>query len=193
MIAPKKNLGQNFLRDENIARNIVIAIHPHADDVIVEIGPGTGALTKYLLEAATTVLGIELDKRAAALLQDSYGDALTILQKNVVEVDLDALSRDYSKPLRVVGNIPYYMTSEILFWLFDHRTAVQDATLMMQLEVAQRLTAKPRTKEYGILSVAAQFHSRPTVLFKVSRNAFYPRPTVDSALVNLAFRTNLPA
>ncbi|MGH2567578.1 MAG: 16S rRNA (adenine(1518)-N(6)/adenine(1519)-N(6))-dimethyltransferase RsmA [Bacteroidota bacterium] len=192
MIAPKKTLGQNFLRDENIARNIVKAVHPRADDIVVEIGPGTGAITKYLLQGAKTVLGVELDKRAAAFLRDSYGDALTVLQANIVELDLHAVARDYSKPVRVVGNIPYHLTSEILFWLFEHRAAVHDATLMMQLEVAQRLIARPRTKEYGILSVATQFHTRPNVLFKVSRNAFSPKPKVDSALVHLAFNKELP-
>lgn len=193
MIAPRKSLGQNFLRDENVARKIVDALDLHRDEIVVEIGPGTGALTKYLTKATATAVGIEVDKRAAAVLRSSFGDGVDIIVADVLQVDLHLLASKYRKPLRVVGNIPYYITSEILFRLFDSRTAVQDATLMMQLEVAQRLIAKPKSKHYGILSVSTQFYTEPEILFKVSRNSFYPKPKVDSAVVRFAFKKELPS
>ncbi len=193
MIAPRKSLGQHFLRDENIARNIVKALGLHRNETVVEIGPGTGALTKYLTKAAATVVGIEVDRRAVAVLRSSFGDTVEIVEADILRVDLHSLANRYRNPLRVVGNIPYYITSEILFLLFDSRTAIQDATLMMQSEVAQRLIAKPKTKNYGILSVSTQFYTEPEILFKVSRNSFYPKPKVDSAVVRLAFKKELPS
>ena len=192
MIVAKKSLGQNFLRDENVARNIVASLGLQRDDVVVEIGPGSGALTKYLVKETQTVVGVELDQRAAELLTDTFGSSLTLLRQDILQVDLHSLTKPHGKRLRVVGNIPYYITSEILFHLFDQRDAVQDATLMMQKEVAARLTATPRTKDYGILAVATQFHTKPELLFKVSRNSFYPKPNVDSAVVSLAFARELP-
>ena len=192
MIVAKKSLGQNFLRDENIARNIVSSLALSRDDVVVEIGPGSGALTKHLIPAAGTVIGIELDARAAGLLRDTFRDTLTLVQDDVLNVDFRSLATAHRRQLRVVGNIPYYITSEILFMLFKAREVVRDATLMMQKEVAQRLIAAPRTKDYGILAVATQFHTEPEILFKVSRNSFYPKPNVDSAVVALAFKKELP-
>ncbi|MCI0707098.1 MAG: 16S rRNA (adenine(1518)-N(6)/adenine(1519)-N(6))-dimethyltransferase RsmA [Ignavibacteriae bacterium] len=192
MIVAKKSLGQNFLRDENVARKIVASLRLSPDDMVVEIGPGSGALTKHLLSETRTVIGIELDKRAAELLHDTFGSALALLQDDVLRIDLAELARLHKQHLRVVGNIPYYITSEILFRLFEFRTVVQDATLMMQREVAQRLVAKPKTKDYGILSVATQLHTQPEILFNVSRNSFYPKPNVDSAIVHLAFKQELP-
>lgn len=192
MITPKKSLGQHFLRDENVARKIVRALHLAPDDVVVEIGPGTGMLTKHLTKAAGKVIGIEVDRRAAALLRDSLFVPIDIIESDVLKVDLVALATTYRQSLRIVGNIPYNITSGILFWLFENRDAVRDATLMMQLEVAQRLIAKPKTKAYGILSVATQFHTRPELLFNVSPNSFYPKPAVDSAIVRLNFSKELP-
>lgn len=193
MITPRKSLGQHFLRDENVARKIVHELHLTADDVVVEIGPGTGALTKHLTKAARHVVGIEVDRRAAEMLRETFSNAIDIIERDVLQVDLVALATTYRQALRIVGNIPYNITSAILFWLFEHRSAVQDATLMMQLEVAQRLTAQPNSKAYGILSVATQFHTQPELLFKVSRNSFYPKPEVDSAVVRLDFRKELPS
>jgi 16S rRNA (adenine1518-N6/adenine1519-N6)-dimethyltransferase len=192
MITPKKSLGQNFLRDDNIARKIIHALDLHPDDSVVEIGPGTGALTKHLLSVARRVRGIEVDKRAAAVLRTMFGETLELIEQDLLQVDLRALSQTEGRPLRVVGNIPYNLTSEILFWLFENRSAIDDATLMMQLEVARRLIAKPKTKAYGILSVAAQFYTQPEVLFTVSRNSFHPKPKVTSAVVRLLFHKQLP-
>jgi 16S rRNA (adenine1518-N6/adenine1519-N6)-dimethyltransferase len=192
MLTPRKSLGQNFLTDANIARKIVDSLNLRADDVVVELGAGTGALTKHLAEKPARLVGIEIDARAADALRERLGASVELVRADVLSVSLSDFVPMSGKRLRVVGNIPYYITSDILFWLFDQREAVRDATLMMQLEVAQRLVARPRTKAYGILSVAAQYHSKPEQLFRVSRNSFSPRPTVDSAVVRLDFSAPLP-
>jgi 16S rRNA (adenine1518-N6/adenine1519-N6)-dimethyltransferase len=191
VLKPKKSLGQNFLQDENILRNIVESLHLSSGDVVIEIGSGQGALTKYLVDRPITLIGIEVDKRAIELLQHGYGTKMTILHANVLDVDLLEISQKHQKKLRIVGNIPYYLTSEILFWLFDARKVVTDATMMMQLEVAHRLVASQKNKEYGILSVFTQFYTECEMLFKVSRNCFYPKPEVDSAVVRLNFKDQL--
>ena len=192
MIAPKKSLGQHFLKDENIVRKIVQSLRLKNTDVVVEIGPGKGALTKGLLEQSDCVIGIEVDSRAISLLRENFDDRLRIIQADVLKVDLANLFREQKKKLRVVGNIPYYITSEILFWLFEQKDKLADATMMMQQEVARRLTARPRSKDYGILSVFTQLYTTPDVLFKVSRNSFFPKPNVDSAVVRLDFSTAFP-
>lgn len=192
MLRPKKSLGQNFLRDENILRKIIKSMKLVTGDVVVEIGPGQGALTKHLVEQPVELIGIEVDKRAIELLEQSVAGTMTLLHANILDVHLQELSKEQGKKLRVVGNIPYNLTSEILFWLFDARVSVTDATLMMQLEVARRIVAQPKKKEYGILSVFTQFYTNCEMLFKVSRNCFFPRPEVDSAMLRLSFKEQLP-
>lgn len=192
MIIPKKSLGQNFLRDENIARNIVERLSPGKNDVLLEIGAGTGALTGHLAGRVGTFVVVEIDERAVKTLRERFGGEVEILQEDIREVNPLELSRKHGKKIRVVGNIPYYITSEIFFWLYDNRTAFSDAVLMMQGDVARRLIAHPRTKEYGILSVVAQCYSDPEVLFRVSRNSFYPVPNVDSAVIRLTMRQTVP-
>jgi 16S rRNA (adenine1518-N6/adenine1519-N6)-dimethyltransferase len=192
MLAPKKSLGQNFLRDENVARNIVGSLQLHSTDVVLEIGPGQGALTKHLCSRAKSILAVEVDERAIEFLRETFGGSVRLIHADVLEVALGSLAREYNARLRVVGNIPYNITSEILFWLFESCDVVYDATLMVQLEVARRFVAQPGTKEYGILSVFCQFYSTPEYLFKVSRNSFYPKPNVDSAVVRFRFRSQPP-
>ncbi|HVN49176.1 MAG TPA: 16S rRNA (adenine(1518)-N(6)/adenine(1519)-N(6))-dimethyltransferase RsmA [Bacteroidota bacterium] len=187
MLKPKKSLGQNFLQDENILRKIVSCLNLQTNDVVFEIGPGQGALTKHLLAHPITLIAAEIDDRAVALLQDSFGNRLELLHQDVLSVDFIKLYQQYRQPLRVVGNIPYYLTSEILIKLFDHHAELREAVLMVQLEVARRLIAKPQTKEYGILTIYANYYSSCELLFKVSRNVFYPKPDVDSAVIRLMF------
>jgi 16S rRNA (adenine1518-N6/adenine1519-N6)-dimethyltransferase len=183
---PKRSLGQNFLRDDNIARKIVLSVSPRPDDTVVEIGPGEGALTQYLAPAVRRLILVELDDRAAEALRTQYvGERVTVLHADILASDLTAMAREAGRALRVVGNIPYNITSPILFHLLEHRAAVEDATIMMQKEVAQRLVASPRTKEYGILSVFFQLFTEPHLLFDVQPTAFYPRPSVVSSLVHL--------
>jgi 16S rRNA (adenine1518-N6/adenine1519-N6)-dimethyltransferase len=189
---PIKSLGQNFLRDENILRKIVESLNLHDGDIVIEIGPGQGALTKHLVDIPITLIGIEVDRRAIELLKQNFGNKMTLHHIGVLDANLHTISEKHRKKLRIVGNIPYYLTSEILFWLFDARMVVTDAIIMMQLEVAQRLIAPPKNKEYGILSVFTQFYTECEMLFKVSRNCFYPKPSVDSAVVRLNFKGQLP-
>lgn len=192
MIAPKKSLGQHFLRDENIARKIVEQLHPERGDIILEIGSGVGALTKHLVGRPAFLISVDVDRRAVSILKEQYGTQVECIHANILDVSLDHLRRKYGKRVRVVGNIPYNLTSEILFWLFDARESVRDAALMMQLEVARRLIARARTKEYGILSVFTQFYAHPEILFRVSPHCFYPRPEVFSAFVKLSMKALLP-
>ncbi len=192
MLKPIKALGQNFLRDENILQKIVESLDLRTNDIVVEIGPGQGALTKYLHDKPMKLIGVEVDERAIRLLQERFGKKLELIHRNVLDVNLYDLAQRNGKKVRIVGNIPYYLTSEILFWLFDARTAVADATLMVQFEVARRLVAPPKNKEYGILSIFTQFYTACEMLFKVSRNCFFPKPEVDSAVVRFKFREQLP-
>jgi len=187
MLAPIKSLGQNFLRDENIARKIVDSLHVQPHDIILEIGPGQGDLTRLLLDSSKVVIGVELDPRAASVLKERFGARLLLLQQDILFVKLEDIVKQFGQNICVVGNIPYYITSEILFWLYDQRQWIQHATLMMQSEVASRLVADTGGKAYGILSVFTQLYSDSEVLFRVSRNSFHPRPQVDSAVVRFEF------
>jgi 16S rRNA (adenine1518-N6/adenine1519-N6)-dimethyltransferase len=192
VLKPVKALGQNFLRDENILHKIVESLDLRTGDTVVEIGPGQGALTKHLCEKPVKLIGIEIDDRAIQLLQERFGKQLELIHGDVLEFNLGELAKMHGGKVRVVGNIPYYLTSAILFWLFDARAFVADATLMVQLEVARRLVAPSKNKEYGILSIFTQFYTDCEMLFKVSRNCFYPRPDVDSAVVRMKFKDQLP-
>jgi 16S rRNA (adenine1518-N6/adenine1519-N6)-dimethyltransferase len=187
-LRPRKSLGQNFLRDDRIARKIVDAIGPDSGDVIMEIGPGEGALTRHLLASGATLVLVELDERAVAGLRQLYeGPGVRILHQDVLTVDLAALAASMNtERLRVVGNIPYSITTPILFHVLDHREQVRDLTMMVQREVARRLAAAPKTKAYGILSVFCQLFADVEVLFDVQPGSFYPRPDVTSSVVRLA-------
>jgi 16S rRNA (adenine1518-N6/adenine1519-N6)-dimethyltransferase len=192
MIVPKKSLGQNFLRDENVARNILEALAPRQNDLLLEIGAGTGALTSHLIGTVDRLLVVEIDSRAVETLKERFGSDLEVIQQDIRQLDPRTLVKKYGAQVRVVGNIPYYITSDILFWMIDARRAFTDALLMMQADVARRLVAQPRTKEYGILSVVTQCYCEPEILFRVSRNSFYPVPNVDSAVVRLRMRQSVP-
>ena len=183
---PKKSLGQNFLNDPNTARKIAGTLFAGAGASVVEIGPGTGALTEQLLDRCDDLTVIEVDERAVTLLREKYS-GLDVRHADVLEVDWPALAREKGGALHVIGNLPYYITSPILFALLDAREHLAEAVLTMQLEVAERLTAEPHTKAYGIPSVLTQLYARPELLFEVSRHVFYPKPRVTSAVVRLTF------
>jgi 16S rRNA (adenine1518-N6/adenine1519-N6)-dimethyltransferase len=188
-LRPRRSLGQNFLCDPNIARNIVAAIAPGPNDTVVEIGPGEGALTHVLAARAGRLVIVDLDDRVIARMREMLaGTAVEVLHEDFLNVDLPALAAGKGK-LRVVGNIPYNITTPILFHLLDHHTVVQDVVLMMQREVARRLSAAPGSKDYGILSVSSQFFATVELLFDVSPEVFFPRPKVTSTAVQLIMRT----
>ncbi|GAB1430145.1 16S rRNA (adenine(1518)-N(6)/adenine(1519)-N(6)) -dimethyltransferase RsmA [Ignavibacteria bacterium] len=186
MIRPKKSLGQNFLRDDNIAAAIVRALECNEGDAIVEIGPGTGALTNLIAKLPVNLTAIELDRRAITELRVLFPSStfpnVAICEGDFLQFDIQALSASDSR-CKIIGNIPYYITADILFRIFENVPAIDRAVIMMQREVAERITAQPRTKEYGILSVAAAFSSRPRKLFNVSPSCFYPKPKVESSVV----------
>jgi 16S rRNA (adenine1518-N6/adenine1519-N6)-dimethyltransferase len=185
---PRKSLGQHFLRDPNIVRKIIAAVDPQPGDRILEIGPGEGALTVQLAMRAGTLLAVEIDPRAVQnLTRMLAGRNVRILHEDILGVDLQALASESGSriPLRVVGNIPYNITTPILFHLLDHRAGIRDATLMMQREVAHRLVSPPGCKEYGIPSVLGRLLADIEILFDVSPNAFFPKPGVVSTVVRL--------
>ena len=191
-VKPKQSLGQNFLIDDNIARKIVRALNLSEHDVVVEIGPGKGALTKHLIQAAGHLIAVEVDGRVVHNLQETFqSSTVAILHQDFLETDLAKWQHQHGQKLHIVGNIPYHLTSPILFKVFEDRSSIDDLTIMIQREVAQRITAVPETKEYGILSVFSQFYGTPKMLFTVSPHCFYPKPKVTSAVVRLRMREQL--
>lgn len=188
MIRPKKSLGQNFLRDENIANAIVNSLDCQSGDTIIEIGPGTGALTSRLAALPVTLVAVELDPRAVEelrrLLPPRAFPSMTIISEDILKCNFGTLLQ-HGTSLRgkIVGNIPYYITSDILFRIFENASLLERAVIMMQREVAERLVAGIRTKEYGILSVAAALATKPKKLFNVAPTCFSPQPNVESAVV----------
>lgn len=187
----KKSLGQHILKDRNIIRKIADCLPAEYNDLIVEIGPGTGALTEELAENYKNLTVIEIDQRAVELLREKFPDII-IIEEDILKIDW-APVLDTDKDIHVVGNLPYYITSQILFSLMDIRDALKSATVMMQKEVAERIIAEPGTKEYGILSVQLQLFSNPEILFNVPPGAFRPKPKVESSVVQFTFEKKKPA
>ena len=186
-VTPKKSLGQHFLKDSFVRDRIIESLQAEKDDPVVEIGPGTGAMTGILLARYPNFEAIELDQRSIAALREKY-PGIRVHHADVVRYDWESYASRVDGKLHIIGNLPYYITSQILFDLLNAYTVVDEAVVMMQLEVAQRLVASTRTKAYGILSVLIQRYTEPELLFNVSRDAFYPKPDVESAVVRLKFR-----
>jgi 16S rRNA (adenine1518-N6/adenine1519-N6)-dimethyltransferase len=187
-LRPRKSLGQNFLIDDNIARKIVRTAEISPNDVVLEIGPGKGALTKHLVAQAKVVVAVEIDKRAAEVLvkrfeKERVAKRLLVMRQNILDVNFLKISRDLGSSLRIIGNIPYYITSPILFKVIEQREVVRDLVMLMQFEVGKRVVATPNTKDYGILSVFCQYYGKPRLLFKVPPKAFSPEPNVVSVLL----------
>ncbi|HKJ87894.1 MAG TPA: 16S rRNA (adenine(1518)-N(6)/adenine(1519)-N(6))-dimethyltransferase RsmA [Gammaproteobacteria bacterium] len=186
---PRKRFGQNFLQDGNIAAKIVAALDPEPGQAVVEIGPGQGALTRLLLERLERLDAIELDRDLLARLSELPGaERLTVHAADALAFDFRALAEQRGGPLRVLGNLPYNISTPLLFHLLDQRDAVADMHFMLQKEVVDRLAARPGTKTYGRLSVMAQLDCMVTPLFRVPRGAFYPVPRVESEVVHLRLR-----
>lgn len=185
-IKPLKRFGQNFLQDQNILRKIVDEIGPEQDDSLIEIGPGQGALTEKILEKNSNLIAIEIDKRVTEDLANRFPE-LKIIQADFLKINLSEFIESDQKKLRVFGNIPYYITSPILFKLFENNILLKDAVFMVQFEVAKRITAKQNSDDYGILSVLINYFGEAKLAFKVSPNVFYPKPKVFSAIVHIWF------
>jgi 16S rRNA (adenine1518-N6/adenine1519-N6)-dimethyltransferase len=183
---PKKRFGQNFLQDENILNNIVKEINPQPDDAIIEIGPGYGALTQKLISATKNLIAVEIDNELTKSLKERFPQ-LQLINQDFLETDLSKLSSQ-EKKFRVVGNIPYNITSPILFKLIENNRLIKDAVFMVQLEVAKRMTADRGVKDYGILAVVLKYYTDTELCFKISPNVFFPKPKVFSALVHIQFK-----
>jgi 16S rRNA (adenine1518-N6/adenine1519-N6)-dimethyltransferase len=183
---PKKRFGQNFLKDDNILNKIVKEINPQPDDLIIEIGPGYGALTQKLLSATENLIAVEIDNKLAKDLKERF-PPLHLINEDFLETDLSQLTTS-EKKLRIVGNIPYNITSPILFKLIENNELIKDAVFMVQYEVAKRMTSNKGTKDYGILAVVLKYFTETKLCFKISPNVFYPKPKVYSALVHINFK-----
>lgn len=187
-IVVKKQLGQNFLTDSNVARKIVQFSGIQADDAVLEIGPGFGALTKEILKRCRSFTVVEKDPKLAAFIRTHYPQ-LTLVKADFLKTRFEDLVG--TKPLHILGNIPYSITSPILFKLLENRQHIAKATLMMQHEVTMRITAMPSTKEYGILAIQLQMFFDIAYGFKVNRKALKPQPRVDSSLITLIPKAGL--
>lgn len=187
---PRKRFGQNFLHDQNIIAGIVAAIDPQPGQHIVEIGPGKGALTEHLLPLAHELEAIELDRDLIPILEEKLAPLgkLVIHQQDVLTFDFNQLEAE-PQSLRIVGNLPYNISTPLLFHLMDFLPVIQDMHFMLQKEVVDRMCAMPSEKEYGRLSVMIQFYCHTEKLFTVPPGAFYPPPSVNSAIVRLIPRT----
>ncbi len=190
---PRQSLGQNFLIDENIVRKIVKSFRPLPGDVVMEIGPGRGALTHELAGRVKHLILVEIDGRIIEDLRNRFASpGVTILHQDFLDVDLGWWRDTHQAKIRLLGNIPYHLTSPILFKSFEERSSIKDVTIMAQKEVTRRVVAKPGTKDYGILSVASRLYGTPEILFDVSPNCFYPRPKVTSSILHIHFFNRLP-
>lgn len=186
---PKKSLGQNYLIDENICRKIVDTFEIKPNDTILEIGSGRGEITKYILERTKDVIAVEFDQVNSEYLKIHFPSA-EIIHGDILDLDITEYKRDKGK-LRVIGNIPYNLTSPILFKMIDRRRYIKDVQIMIQEEVAQRFTASPDSKQYGITSVLLQTFADVKLLFRVSPNCFYPKPKVNSRIIYVKFKNTL--
>ena len=188
-ISLQKKFGQNFLVDKNILEKIVDAAQITEEDCVLEIGPGIGTMTQYLAERAGKVIAVEVDKNLIPVLQEtlsSYNN-VTIINQDILKTDLNQVIEEYggSAPVKVVANLPYYITTPIIMALFENHIALQKITIMVQKEVAERMQAEPGTKNYGALSLAVQYYAKPEIIVKVPASCFLPKPNVDSTVIRL--------
>lgn len=188
----KKSLGQNFLTEPNILRKIVQTADITASDNVIEVGPGIGALTEQLAQHAQEVLAVEVDDRLIPVLQDTLSeyDNIGIVNQDILKVDLAKLVQEFRHPgaVKVVANLPYYITTPIMMHFLESAVDVEELVVMMQKEVADRISAKPGTKAYGSLSIAVQYHMDASLAFIVPKTVFFPQPNVDSAILKLVKR-----
>ncbi len=192
----QKKFGQNFLIDTHVLDKIINAAGITKDDFVLEIGPGIGTLTQYLCENAREVVAVEIDRMLIPILEDTLSeyDNVTVINSDILKLDLNALveERNNGRPIKVVANLPYYITTPIIMDLFERHLPLINITVMVQKEVADRMQAAPGGKEYGALSLAVQYYAKPYIAANVPPNCFMPRPNVGSAVICLALHENAP-
>lgn len=192
----QKRYGQNFLIDGRVLEKIIHAADITKEDCVLEIGPGIGTMTQYLAEQARQVVAVEIDTKLIPILQETLSEYenVTILNEDVLKLDLLKLVQEYNqgKPIKVVANLPYYITTPIIMKLFEEHIPVESVTVMVQKEVADRMQAGPGTKDYGALSLAVQYYASPYIAANVPPNCFIPRPNVASAVIRLTRHSEPP-
>ena len=192
----QKKYGQNFLIDNSVLERILRAAEIGPQDCVLEIGPGIGTLTQYLAERAKSVVVVEIDKNLIPILQETLSayQNVKIINEDILKTDIDRIVREENdgKPIKVVANLPYYITTPIVMSLFENHVALQSITIMVQKEVADRMQAVPGTKDYGALSLAVRYYAKPEIIMKVPASCFMPRPNVDSAVIRLIRYDNPP-
>ena len=185
----QKKFGQNFLIDTNVLDKIIASAKITKEDCVLEIGPGIGTMTQYLAESAGEVVAVEIDKALIPILEDTLSayDNVTIINEDILKVDINQIAqeRNGGKPIKVVANLPYYITTPIIMGLFESHVPLKSITIMVQKEVADRMQVGPGTKDYGALSLAVQYYAKPEIVANVPPNCFIPRPNVGSAVIRL--------
>ena len=193
----QKRFGQNFLIDTHVLEKIIKSAEITKDDLVLEIGPGIGTMTQYLCENAREVIAVEIDKNLIPILENDtlaqYGN-VTVINEDILKLDLNALvqERNNGKRIKVVANLPYYITTPIIMGLFESHVPLQNITVMVQKEVADRMQAGPGSKDYGALSLAVQYYATPYIAANVPQNCFMPRPNVGSAVIRLTLHEEPP-
>lgn len=185
----QKKFGQNFLIDPSVLDRIISAAEITKEDCVLEIGPGIGTMTQYLAENAREVVAVEIDKNLIPILEDTLSayDNVTVLNEDILKVDVNRIvqERNDGSPIKVVANLPYYITTPIIMGLFENHVPLKSITIMVQKEVADRMQVGPGTKDYGALSLAVQYYAKPEIVANVPPNCFIPRPNVGSAVIRL--------
>lgn len=185
----QKKFGQNFLIDTNVLDKIISSAEITKDDCVLEIGPGIGTMTQYLAESAREVVAVEIDKALIPILEDTLSayDNVTVINEDILKVDINAIVQEKNggRPIKVVANLPYYITTPIIMGLFEQHVPLKSITIMVQKEVADRMQVGPGTKDYGALSLAVQYYAEPKIVANVPPNCFIPRPNVGSAVIQL--------
>ncbi len=192
----QKKFGQNFLIDTHVLDKIISAAGITKDDFVLEIGPGIGTMTQYLACAAREVVAVEIDKNLIPILEDTLQDYenVSVINDDILKVDIAALAeeKNQGRPIKVVTNLPYYITTPIIMGLFEKNVPLESITVMVQKEVADRMQVGPGTKDYGALSLAVQYYAEPYIVANVPPNCFMPRPSVGSAVIRLTRHREMP-
>ena len=192
----QKKFGQNFLIDTHVLDKIIEASGITKEDFVLEIGPGIGTMTQYLCENAREVVAVEIDKNLIPILEDTLSayDNVTVINEDILKLDINrlAIERNGGNPIKVVANLPYYITTPIIMGLFESHVPIDSITIMVQKEVADRMQVGPGTKDYGALSLAVQYYAKPDIIANVPPNCFMPRPNVGSAVIRLTKHSQVP-